>query len=66
MWMDVCILIDLGASSGQIIVIPVNTTVAAEVSIHTLGAIGIGLVALFIFLICSKHLFSIPAWSWHR
>ena len=61
MWMGVCVLMDLGASSGQIIIISVNTTVGAEVSIHTLGAISVRMVTLVVFLICSKHLFSIGA-----
>ena len=61
MWMGACILMNLGASSGQIIVIPVYTAVGAEVSIHTLGAIGMRIVALLVFLICSEHLFSISA-----
>ena len=61
MWMGVCVLMNLGASSGQIIVIPINTAVGAEVSIHKFGAIGVGMVALLVFLICSEHLFSIPA-----
>ena len=61
MWMGVCVLMNLGASSGHIIIIPVNTTVGAEVSIHTFGAIGVGMVALLGFLICSEHLFSISA-----
>ena len=59
--MGVCVLMNVGASSGQIIIIPVNATVGAEVSIHTLGAIGVGMVTLLVFLICSEHLFSIPA-----
>ena len=60
MWMGVCVLMNFGASSRQIIIIPVNITVGAEVSIHTLGAIGVGMVSLLVFLICSEHLFSIP------
>ena len=60
MSMGICVLMNLGASCGQIH-IPVNTTVGAEVSIHTLGAINVGMVALFIFLIYREHLFSIPA-----
>ena len=63
MWMGICVLMNLGASSGQINVNPVNTTVGAEVSIQTLGAIDIGIVVLFIFLICREHLFSIPTLS---
>ena len=61
MWMGVCVLMNLGASSGQIIIIPVDTTGDVEVSIHTLGAISVGMVALLLFLICNEHLFSIPA-----
>ena len=61
MWMGVCVLVNLGASSGQIIIIPGDTTVGADVSIHTLGAIGMRMVALLMFLICSEHPFSIPA-----
>ena len=53
-------LMNLDASSGKINIIPVDTTVGAEVSIHTLGAIGIGMVALFVFLICIEHLFLNP------
>ena len=44
-WVSVC-LMNLGASSGQIIIVPGNTAVGADVSIHTLGAIGVGMVAL--------------------
>ena len=61
MWMGVCVLMNPGASSGQISIIPVNTIVGAEVSIHTFGAIGVGMVAMLVFQICSEHLFSIPA-----
>ena len=60
MWMGICVLMNLNASSGQIIIVPVDMAVGAEVSIHTLGVIGVGMVTLFIFLICSEHLFSIP------
>ena len=55
-----CVLMNLGASSGQIIIIPGDTAVGADVSIHTFGAVGMGMVALLAFLICSEHLFSIP------
>ena len=57
----VCVLMNLGAPSGQIIIIPVDTIVGAEVSIHMLGATSVGMVALFVFLIYREHLFSIPA-----
>ena len=51
MWIGVCGLMNLGASSGQIIIIPVNTTVGAQVSIHTLGAISVVMVVLLEFVI---------------
>ena len=54
---------DLGASSGQISIIPVNIDSGTEVSINTLGAIGVEMVALFIFLSYREHLISIPALS---
>ena len=65
MWMGVCILMNLGASSGQIIIIPVDTTLGAEVSIHKFGVIGVGMVALLVFLICSEHLFQFLLGSLH-
>ena len=58
--MGVCILMNLGASSGQMTIIPVDT-VGAEVNIHTFGAIGVGMITLLAFLTCSEHLFSMPA-----
>ena len=61
MAMGFCVLMNLGASSGQIIIIAVNTTVDAEVSIHTFGAVGVGMVTLLMSLICSEHLLSIPS-----
>ena len=61
MWIGVCGLMNLGAFSGQMSIIPVDTTVGAEVSIHTFGAIGLGMLTLLVFLICSEHLFSMPA-----
>ena len=61
MWRGVCVLINLGTASGQMSVIPVNTLVGTEVSIHTFGAVGLGMFTLLVFLICSDHLFSIPA-----
>ena len=59
--MGVCVLMNLGASSGQIIIIPVNADVSPEVSIHILRAIGVGMVALLVFLICGEDLLTIPA-----
>ena len=59
--MGVCILINLGAASRKMSIITVHTTVGAEVSIHTFGANGLGMLILLAFLICSEHLFSISA-----
>ena len=61
MWMGVCVLMNLGASSEQKNIIPVDTTVGAEVSIQTFGAIVVEMLTLLAFLICSEHLFSKPA-----
>ena len=44
-------------------IIPVNTAIGAEVSIQTFGAIGVGILTLLVFLICSEHLFLMPALS---
>ena len=51
--MGVCGMMDLGASPGQMSVIPDSTAAAGEVTIQTLLA----------FLICSEHLFLMPALS---
>ena len=61
--MDVCVLMNLGASSGQMSIIPVDTDVGAEVSIQKFGAIGVGMLTLLVFPICSEHFFSMPALS---
>ena len=61
MWMSVFVLVNLGASLGQIIIIPGDTAVGADVSFHTLGVIGVGMLALLVVLICSENLISIPA-----
>ena len=42
MWMGVCVLMNLGAASGQMSAIPVDIAVGTEVSINTFGAIGVG------------------------
>ena len=39
-----CVLMNLGAASGQLSIIPVDTIVGAEVSINTFGAIGVGIL----------------------
>ena len=61
MCMGVYVLMNLGASSGQMSVIPIDTAEGTEVSIHTFGAIDVGILTLSVFLICSEHLVSIPA-----
>ena len=58
---SVCVLMNLGVSSGQMSIIPVDTAVGVEVSIHTFGAIGEGMLKLLVFLICSEHPFIMPA-----
>ena len=57
MWMGVCGMIDLGASSGQMSVIPDDTAVGAEVIIQTFGVIDVGILTLLAFPICSEHHF---------
>ena len=42
--------------------IPVDTTVGPEVRIHTFGAIGVGMLTVLAFPICSQLLLSIMAW----
>ena len=56
-WMGVCGVIDLGASPGQMSVIPEGTAVVGEVIIQTCGAMDVGMLMLLAFLICSEHLF---------
>ena len=53
-------MMNLGASLGQMRVIPIGTTEGAEVHILTFGAIDIGMLTLLTFLICSEQLVSIP------
>ena len=59
--MVVCILMNLGASSGKMSIIPVDTVAGAEVNIQSFGVIDLGMLTLFAFLICSEHLFSMLA-----
>ena len=47
-------------------VIPVDTTVGADVSIHMFGAIHMGMLTLLVFLICSEHLSQFWPCSLHR
>ena len=61
--MGVCVLMNLGASSGQMRVIPGDTAAGGEVIIQTFGVIDVGMLTLIAFLICSEHLFSMLALS---
>ena len=63
MWMGVHGMTDLGASPGQMSVIPDGTTVVGEVIIQTFGAIEVCMLTLPAFLICSEHLFWMLALS---
>ena len=47
---------DLGASPGQMSVIPEGTAVVDEVIIQTFGAMDVGMLMLLAFLICREHL----------
>ena len=59
--MGVHVLMNLGASSGHMSIIPVDTAAGAEVSIHSFGAIDVWMLTLLAFPICSEHLFLMPA-----
>ena len=59
--MGVCGMMGLGASSGQMSVIPDDTAVGSEVIIQTFGVIDASMLTLLAFLICSEHLFSMLA-----
>ena len=63
MWMGVCGVTDLGASPGQMGVIPDGTVAVGEVIIQTFGAIDVGMLTLLAFQICSEHLFWMLALS---
>ena len=56
-------LMDFHALSWQIRVIPAESDSVAEVKIHRFEGIGVGMVALHVFLICKEHQHSIPALS---
>ena len=55
--MGVCDVTDLGASPGQVSVIPEGTAVVCEVIIQIFGAIDVCMLMLLAFLICREHLF---------
>ena len=54
---------DLGASLGQMSVIPDCTAAVGEIIIQTLGAIDVGMLILLAFLIRSEYLFWMLALS---
>ena len=45
MWMGVCGMIDLGASPGQMSIIPDDTAVGGEVITQTCGPIDVGMLS---------------------
>ena len=61
--MGVCGMMDLGASPGQMSVIPDGTAAVGEVINQTFGAIDVSMLILLAFLICSEHLFWMLALS---
>ena len=54
-WIGVNGVTDLGASPGQMSVIPDGTAVVGEVIIQTFGAIYVGMLMLLAFSICREH-----------
>ena len=54
--MNVCGITDLGASSGQMSVVPDGTAAVGEGIVQTFGAIDVGMPVLLTFLICNEHL----------
>ena len=63
MWIGVCGMADLGASPGQMSVIPRGTAAVGEVIIQTFGTIDVSMLILLAFLICSEHPFWMLALS---
>ena len=61
--MGVCGMRDLGASPGQMSIIPDDTAVGAEVIIQAFGVIDVGMLTLLAFLMCSEYLFLMLALS---
>ena len=53
----VCGVIVLGASPGQMSVIPEGTTIVGDIIIHTFGAIDVGRLTLLAFPIHRENLF---------
>ena len=63
--MGICIMMDLGASTGQMSVIPDGTAAGGDVITQTLGAIDVDMLTLLAFLICSEHLSLMLAFPWY-
>ena len=63
MWIGVSGMMDLGASPGQMCIIPDDTAVGGETITQTFRAIDVGMLTLLAFLICSEHLFLMAAFS---
>ena len=53
--MGVCGMMDLGASPGQMSIIPDDNVVGGEVIIQTFGVTVNGMLILLAFPICSDH-----------
>ena len=54
--MGVCSVMVLGASPGQMSLIPADAAAGDEVIVHTLGAIDVGMLMQLVFLTCREHL----------
>ena len=61
--MGVCGVIVLGATSGQMGVIPAGTAAIDEFIIQTFGAMDAGMLMLLAFLTCMEHLLYILSLS---
>ena len=57
--MGVCSVIVMGASPGQMSVIPAGTAAVYDVIIQTFGAMDVGMLMLLAIFICREHLFRI-------
>ena len=64
--MGVCGVIILGASQGQMSVILASAAGGEEVTIHTFGAMDVGMLTLLAFLTCREHFFGYYCHPWHR
>ena len=55
--MGVCGLRTLDVSPGHMSVIPAGAAAGKEITIHTFGAMDVGMLMLLAFLTCREHLF---------